>query len=486
MRLTSFLMPLILLFCLNSFAQNSKPKELFFRNDSTFKIIQFTDVHWVSDQVCNASNVALMNDILDREKPDLVVYTGDVVLSEMESLKQLQKAWTEVTQSVRNHKVKWIAMLGNHDSEGKVSRDDVYKVLSSLDYNINPKPNGILHDFALPVKTGKGEIGAAVYLFDSNDYASMYQPGKYGWIGKDQVERYQQTSDELTKQHQNTPVPSLAFFHIPIPEYKQVIIQKDKIVGHAFEDVSSPEINTGLYAAMALNGDVIGAFCGHDHNNDFIGELNNIGLAYGRCTGSNAYGELRNGARVITLYPHQFSFDTWISIPSRREYYYHYPADMPVLSEYLPAVEVNEKLQNGVAYRYYEGEVESVNDIASLPVKKQCVFDHFTIASAAVEDHFAYEFEAYIQVPAQDVYTFYLRSDDGSCLYIDGEKVVDNDGGHSACTKKGSIGLAEGMHHIKILYFEDYMGQELQLGLESRSIKKGPIISEMLFISKTK
>ncbi|MNW61811.1 hypothetical protein D3C74_398990 [compost metagenome] len=54
------------------------------------------------------------------------------------------------------------------------------------------------------------------------------------------------------------------------------------------------------------------AFAGHDHDNDYIGVLHGITLAYGRVTGHNTYGALQRGARVIQLTEGERRFETWI------------------------------------------------------------------------------------------------------------------------------------------------------------------------------
>lgn len=51
-------------------------------------------------------------------------------------------------------------------------------------------------------------------------------------------------------------------------------------------------------------------------------------------------------------------------------------------------------------------------------------------------------------------HTFYLTSDDGARLYIDGKLVVDNNGMQAATLKTGVVELSAGMHEIKVEYFE--------------------------------
>ena len=68
-----------------------------------------------------------------------------------------------------------------------------------------------------------------------------------------------------------------------------------------------------MYNALLEMKDVMATFCGHDHNNNFIGTLNDIALAYGCKTGKDSYGRLDKGGRVILLYEGERKFDTWIT-----------------------------------------------------------------------------------------------------------------------------------------------------------------------------
>ena len=83
-------------------------------------------------------------------------------------------------------------------------------------------------------------------------------------------------------------------------------------MGDKDEDVACPKVNSGLYNALLESKDVMATFCGHDHNNNYIGTLNNIALAYGCKTGKDSYGRLDKGGRVIVLHEAERKFDTWI------------------------------------------------------------------------------------------------------------------------------------------------------------------------------
>ena len=57
--------------------QTSTRPEIRF-NDGKLKIVQFTDVHW-SNEDSDVRVPQIMNAVLSAEKPDIIVFTGDVV-----------------------------------------------------------------------------------------------------------------------------------------------------------------------------------------------------------------------------------------------------------------------------------------------------------------------------------------------------------------------------------------------------------------------
>ena len=76
---------------------------------------------------------------------------------------------------------------------------------------------------------------------------------------------------------------------------------------------------------------------------------------------------------------------------------------------------------------------------------------------------FGIRFDSRLEVPAGGLYTFRLRSDDGSKLYIDGELVVDNDGLHGSIDREGTAELTAGQHDIRVDY---YQGPRTQIALQ--------------------
>jgi hypothetical protein len=73
----------------------------------------------------------------------------------------------------------------------------------------------------------------------------------------------------------------------------------------------------------------------------------------------------------------------------------------------------------------------------------------------SLTDYFFIRWTGKIQIPKAGKYTFFLESDDGSRLFVDGKQVIDNGGQHAMTEKDAALDLADGPHSIKIDYFEN-------------------------------
>jgi hypothetical protein len=98
-----------------------------------------------------------------------------------------------------------------------------------------------------------------------------------------------------------------------------------------------------------------------------------------------------------------------------------------------------------------------------------------------IDQFFGLRFRGYIDVPDTGVYGFFLTSDDGSRLLIDGTEVVDNDGIHGARERAGYVALAAGMHELSLSFFQGAGGVSLGLRLEGPGFEAQEIPGEMLF-----
>ena len=454
-----------------------------FNDNGAFKIAQFTDMHFVDGSPNSAKTEATIRYVLETEKPDVAILTGDQVID-----RPSKDVWPEIVRIFEEARTPFAVVFGNHDAE-TITKDSVFDILLRSPYFIGERgPEDIygVGNYILEVRSRTASKPAALlYCFDSNDYIRNDKLGYYDWIHYDQIAWYRQQSKKYTQANHNQPLPALAFFHIPLQEYNN-IAGKEGTVGTKGEGIAPGKINPGMFASFVEMQDVKGVFVGHYHNNDYIGITYGIALAFGRATGTDAYGSLERGARIIELQEDKPGiFTTWIRVPSGVEHKYYYPSgitdDMEKNSTYLPAQPVN-PTTNGVAYTYYEGKFKSTDEIASAQALKTGTLPYFSIEDAAAEDGFAYEFRAWIKIPDTGLYRFYTFSDDGSKLYIDGQAVVNNDGSHSERYAYGMVALNAGFHDLRLRYFEDYMGQTLKTGCLSRSLPETPIPDKWLYL----
>jgi hypothetical protein len=71
------------------------------------------------------------------------------------------------------------------------------------------------------------------------------------------------------------------------------------------------------------------------------------------------------------------------------------------------------------------------------------------------KEYFAVVWTGVLRVPKDGSYTFYLKSDDGSKLFVDGKEVIDNDGKHKMDEDSKAVDLKAGDHDFKIEYFQN-------------------------------
>lgn len=284
-----------------------------FNNDGTFKIVQFTDTH-ISYNDTN-SNVAfrVIHETLVAEKPDFVIFTGDVVTGVPEL-----EGWMRLLDIMKSSEIPFCVLTGNHDNEQKITYQEIADIVTSVPNNCNVKDsNGKLADMVIELKKhDSDEISTLLYCMDSNTYSPIKGLGIYAWFTFEQIDWYRNTSKGYTVLNNNVPVPALAFFHIPLPEYSEAFFKENNYhSGIRLENECPGELNSGMFAAMKECGDVEGIFVGHDHDNDYITSLYGISLGYGRFSGGRTtYTNLQPGARVIRLYEGERRFDSYVRV----------------------------------------------------------------------------------------------------------------------------------------------------------------------------
>lgn len=99
---------------------------------------------------------------------------------------------------------------------------------------------------------------------------------------------------------------------------------------------------------------------------------------------------------------------------------------------------------------------------------------NITLEPRTQEEYFNFEFTGYLFIEQGGSYNFFLNSDDGSRLYIDGNQVVDFDGLHGRSSENDGFGvispspvsLTAGPHEIRVIFFEYTAGQSLNVAYQ--------------------
>lgn len=142
---------------------------------------------------------------------------------------------------------------------------------------------------------------STLYLLDSHgQILSRVKDPDYDWIKQSQIDWFMCTSQALRKareKHDNDNHfhLSLAFQHIPLPEYADLeLIVKG---GYRREPTEGPSFNSRFYDVLAKEH-VAALGCAHDHVNDFCAlrqqqgceEVQGPWLCYGGGSGFGGYG----------------------------------------------------------------------------------------------------------------------------------------------------------------------------------------------------
>lgn len=300
-----------------------------FNSDHKFKIMQIADTQEIP--AVSPDTLSLINNALDREKPDLVIFTGDQIKGYSKKFKKdpaiIESTIDILVEPIAKRNIPFMVTYGNHDAQCGVDNRGQYKFYAKYDNFIS----GDLRN-ADDVGTADIQIYSStedkpvfeLYIIDSHGKAK--DGAGYAPVDKKQIEWYVSRREQL-KAENGDYLPSLVFQHIPVPEFFDVIkkvpkgtkgavpaygaheneyfVLNDETIaegGFMLESPASPDVNTGEFEAMSENGDVLGIYVGHDHNNSFVVKYKGVDLGYTQGAGFNVYGPGENrGVRIFEL-----------------------------------------------------------------------------------------------------------------------------------------------------------------------------------------
>ena len=412
-----------------------------FNENGKFKIVQFTDTHLgYNNRAVYDKSVDMITSIVKTEKPDLVIFTGDIVTGA-----PMKQGLDNLFAPLDEMGVPFMLLLGNHDREDELPAWEIAKITISHKSSINTMSQDYLDDIALRIKSSDGKkVAAVVYGMDSNDYSVVPDHWDYGWISHSQIDWYRNKSKDFTKANGNIPVPSYMFMHIPLQEYTEAD-RDGHLTGNNFEGVFPPELNSGILAAMEECADVHGIFCGHDHTNDFVSKLGAVAHVYGRCSGN---GHPDRGGRVVELSEGDYGFRSWICEwdgDMVQDYTYEYPVDYRLRK----ATPFKGK-KNGIAVTKYTG-VTSLDDIESKGTAVSTEIVEHARSHGSEPQNTGFVYEGMLYVPETSLWTLHIMADEHGSFTIDDFTFNDTDW-HRGLKR---VYREKGYHPIKIKVFTD-------------------------------
>ncbi len=291
-----------------------------FGADGKFKIMQLNDTQ--DTILTDIAEIMLIEAAIEQEQPDLLVFNGDQLTDTFPNADAdgLKKCLSNLFDVIDKKGIPFIVTLGNHDHD----YDDIFPPADQIAF-YKQYSNCIVPDdrcdpgtYNVPIMSSNGnKIAFNIYMMDTNNKrADSDLLTGYEGVKPYQVEWYRQTSDELKAANDGEVVPSLLFQHIPVKEIYQLLDEvsfseadddavfsidefawfklNDNVIDGVIGEVpcSEPlESHTGQYQAWIEKGDIVGAWFGHDHINNFYGVTDDgIMMGYNGGTGFSAYG----------------------------------------------------------------------------------------------------------------------------------------------------------------------------------------------------
>ena len=162
-----------------------------FNENGKFKIVQFTDTHLgYNNRPVYDKSVEMITSIVKTEKPDLVIFTGDIVTGA-----PMKQGLDNLFAPLDEMGVPFMLLLGNHDREDELPAWEIAKITTSHKSSINTMSQDYLDDIALRIKSSDGKkVAAVVYGMDSNDYSVVPDHWDYGWISHYHIDWYRNNS----------------------------------------------------------------------------------------------------------------------------------------------------------------------------------------------------------------------------------------------------------------------------------------------------
>ncbi len=276
------------------------------KNDG-FRILSTTDLHLGDDPKLRNKTFQMLADQMKRAKPDLVIFTGDIILSKYQHIDCIQFA-----QLMEKLGIYWAIVFGNHEAQEDKGFFKYLLIKSVSDYphcltKLGDEKLYGYGNFAINICNGKDSMLQSLYFFDSGrDIRDEYRKEHgvpddmkgYDFLKNSQIAWYRAKLAAVKAKYGN--VKSMMYMHIPIKEYEHVIKpdgnggfvftgECEVLYGGAYESIGSSPFNSGMFDAILKGNSTQAVFSGHDHINDFCAIYNGVYLVYNQCGGYETY-----------------------------------------------------------------------------------------------------------------------------------------------------------------------------------------------------
>lgn len=286
-------------------------------DDTVYSVLQVTDVHILNDEKKDAKAFKTIKAMVEASKPDMIVVTGDVT-SEKENF----TAFKTFCTFMEEFNIPWAFVFGNHegldiayepgevlDPEKIADKQTLSDYLESLDnciYERGDENVDGMGNYYYNVTDENGKVITSLIMMDSHSYDEENEG--YDHFHENQVEWYENTIKSIAKEvngDETKVVPSLAFFHVPMQEYRTGYDEAKgtdkRLWGYRFEGEGCPAVDDQMFEKMVELGSTKGCFAGHDHMNNYEVEYQGIRLAYGLSCDHNIYVVPLRGGKLIEI-----------------------------------------------------------------------------------------------------------------------------------------------------------------------------------------
>lgn len=266
-----------------------------------FTILLFSDIQIGANPFRDARALRMADALVEETDPDFIMTTGDNTYFAFSGLMA-----PVIVERMERCGVPWAVTLGNHDSEGIMDRNWVgnqYENAENSLFEMGPEDVSGVGNYVINIADEEGRDIYSLIMMDSHAQR-RYEDGRdYDYIHPGQIDWYEWVVSG------ESDVPSMLFFHIPLPEYADVKslweageLDPATSFGEDRERVCCPPVNTGLFDKVLELGGTTHIFVGHDHVNCLSADYKGVRLTYGLKTGPACYadGDMQ-GATLITI-----------------------------------------------------------------------------------------------------------------------------------------------------------------------------------------